>query len=225
MSARTAFEFTSGTVGNAEAPLQECILQSGTPLAIFIEMLRVGKLFPVVLKRDQRRSDDSGSYPVRSYCTGDLDTLVTAEETGYTGDGATKAFTGQSLNNVPVVPFTVEVSYLDNEDDTITLYDKYGDGDLYQQGATYTSEAAVGTINYLTGAVVLALATGSVPKNLEKIYARYLYTVQVGSADMAGVKKVYTFRAISTTPELEIRFVADRSGAVGKVDLVIDQQA
>lgn len=80
----------------------------------------------------------------------DQETLQADEDTGYNGNGSTVNFSGQSLDNPPIVPGTVLVQGLAPAPD---LRDIYCDGVLY----TVDSDLEVaGSINYITGALTLA---------------------------------------------------------------------
>ncbi len=86
----------------------------------------------------------------------DKDTARSAEDTGYTGNGSTLAFSAQVLNNRPVVPRTVQIR---DVADVYHLYDK-GDGILYTDDV---DDEVAGFINYFTGALTLAYPAGKAP--------------------------------------------------------------
>ena len=99
------------------------------------------------------------------------DTAVTNEDTGYDGDASTLVFTGQALNNVPIVPGSVTIAPTAGGN-TVNATDLYGDGKLY------TSDVDLdfcGTIDYFTGALELSYPTGKDPA-ATNILANYTYS-------------------------------------------------
>lgn len=102
------------------------------------------------------------------------DTAVTDEDTGYDGDASTLVFTGQSLDNTPIVPGSVTVKPTAGGN-TVNLVDTNGDGILY----TVDDDADVaGSINYFTGALNLNFPSGKDPA-ATNILADYTYGVGV----------------------------------------------
>jgi len=219
MNVKTGFSIEPGDVNGA---LTSVLLNGGSNMALYLESLRVGRITPVLLKRDVYRAAD-GSYPARSLILGASDTLVATEATGYTGNGVLFAFTGQTLNNLPVLPFSVEVSYTSNDATAVVLYDKFGDGVLYDTNATVASEAARGTINYITGAIAFTVpnlaawipAAGAIP-------ARYAYGVIFGSLVMAGLKTLVSYPGGAASQMFDLRFMAHESGALVAASISVD---
>lgn len=106
------------------------------------------------------------------------DTAVTAEDTAYDGDTSELDFTGQALNNVPIVPGSVTVKPTAGGN-SVNATDRDGDGKLYTDDE---DEDECGSINYFTGALVLHYPTGKAP-NTTNITADYTYsekTVKLG---------------------------------------------
>lgn len=102
------------------------------------------------------------------------DTAVTDEDTGYDGDASTLVFTGQTLNNTPIVPGSVTVKPTAGGN-SVNLVDTNGDGILY----TDDNDAdQAGTINYFTGALSLSFPSGKDP-NTTNILADYTYGVGI----------------------------------------------
>lgn len=85
----------------------------------------------------------------------DKDTAVPVEATGYTGNAVTLNFTGQSLNNTPVIPRSVVITPATSGP---VLHDG-GDGFMYMPD----NVTKAGTINYFTGELVLNYPTGQAP--------------------------------------------------------------
>lgn len=88
-------------------------------------------------------------------------TQRTTENTGYSGDTATLAFSGQTLNNLPVIPRSVSILPTAGGD-TVDATDRDGDGNLYTSDV---DEDLCGTIDYFTGAVTLDYPAGKAPNN------------------------------------------------------------
>jgi hypothetical protein len=108
----------------------------------------------------------------------DEDTAVTDEDTGYDGDTTTLDFSGEDLNNVPIVPGSVTITPTAGGN-TVDATDRDGDGKLYTDD---TDEDECGSIDYFTGALVLAYPSGKAP-NTTNITADYTYsekTVKLG---------------------------------------------
>lgn len=83
-----------------------------------------------------------------------------------TGDGVEDTFTG-TLDNVPFLKNTFQLSSVDTNNDGITVTD-HGDGLLWQNTGLAIFE--VGTIDYLTGAYSVEFLVA--PKSGETIYAQ-----------------------------------------------------
>lgn len=149
--------------------------QGGAELNKAIQVGRVESSGPAVFQ--VRNLDDDANVVVsfENESTGlqvysDKDTAVSDEDTAYNGDTATLAFSGQSLNNTPIVPGSVTVKPATGGT-TVNLTDTDGDGNLY----TVDDDAEfAGTINYFTGALRLAFPTGKAP-NTGDIDCDYYY--------------------------------------------------
>lgn len=113
----------------------------------------------------------------------DEDTAVANEDTAYDGNTSTLAFSGESLDNTPIVPGTVVIEPTAGGD-TVNATDRDGDGILYTDD---NDEDACGTINYFTGALVLDYPTGKAP-NTTNIVADYTYSV---STEVLGQRNFY----------------------------------
>jgi hypothetical protein len=101
----------------------------------------------------------------------DKDTAVAVEDTLYNGDGATLAFSGEELDHLPVIPGSVTLS--DAGSVGPDLVDRDGDGIFYTDDV---DEDAAGTIDYFTGALILAYPTGKAPgTGADAINAAYSY--------------------------------------------------
>lgn len=94
---------------------------------------------------------------------------VTDEDTGYVGNAADLNFTGQALNNLPIVPRSV-ILHTDAVGNAELCFDK-GDGHFYTSD---TDEDECGTIDYFTGAITLYFPAGKAPA-VGAIDAAYLY--------------------------------------------------
>jgi len=106
------------------------------------------------------------------------DTAVTDEDTGYDGNASTLDFTGQVLDNLPIVPGSLTVKPTAGGN-SVNAVDRDGDGKLYTDD---NDEDECGSIDYFTGALVLHFPTGKDP-NTTNILADYTYsekTVKMG---------------------------------------------
>jgi hypothetical protein len=122
--------------------------------------------YPVV-PRAKRESDNVLQALVE-------ETAVAAEDTGYDGDASELNFTGEALNNTPVVPGSVTIKPTAGGN-SVDAKDTNGDGILY----TDDDDAdACGTINYNTGAVTLSYPSGKDP-NTTNITADYSHSSAV----------------------------------------------
>lgn len=102
------------------------------------------------------------------------ETAVTDEDTGYDGDTAELNFSGEALNNTPIVPGSVTITPTAGGD-SVDAVDTNGDGLLY----TDDEDADLcGTINYATGDLVLSYPAGKAP-NTTNITADYSYGKEV----------------------------------------------
>lgn len=102
-----------------------------------------------------------------TYVATSKDTAVSGEDTSYTGNGSTRAFSSEVLNNLPLIPGTVEIK------DAASVYDLVDGGD----GKFYTDDDdrdEAGTIDYFTGAMTLAYPVGKAPDS-GNMLANYSY--------------------------------------------------
>jgi hypothetical protein len=113
----------------------------------------------------------------------DEDTAVSNEDTAYDGDTSTLAFSGESLNNTPIVPGTVVIEPTAGGN-SVDATDRDGDGLLYTDDV---DEDLCGTIDYFTGALVLDYPTGKAP-NTTNITADYTYSL---ATEKLGQKNFY----------------------------------
>lgn len=141
------------------------------------------------------------------------DTAVAAENTGYTGNASTLDFTGQVLNNLPVVPGTVVVEPTTGGN-TVNAKDRDGDGILYTDDV---DEDACGTINYFTGALALHYPLGKDP-NTGAISADYNY----GKLVVAGGVKSMQIPSLAPTDEVLYVRAASLNGAKVSVEAFVN---
>jgi hypothetical protein len=133
------------------------------------------------------------------------DTPVASEDTGYDGDTSEDTFTGQSLNNVPIVPGTVVVTPAT----TGGILHDGGDGFMYNATGVES-----GTVNYFTGALNLHYATADIPNG--QLNAAYKYQDDVL---VHGGRKVFSFNNNSPDDALVIKAAADtKTGAEIKTE-------
>lgn len=136
----------------------------------------------------------------------DKETDVASEASGYTGDGSTLTFTGQALNNVPIIPGSVTLTPATSGP---VLTDDYGDGILYTAAGV-----EAGSINYFTGALELSYPTGSAPDGA--ISAAYTYQDAVL---VHGGQRNFEISSFDPDDALEVYAAADNAaGALVKVD-------
>lgn len=135
----------------------------------------------------------------------DTDTAVADEDTGYDGDTSTLVFTGQSLNNTPIIPKSVTVKPTAGGD-SVNLIDRDGDGNLY---TVDNDEDLAGTIDYFTGALELSFPAGKAP-NTTDIDADYSYQDE---ALVAGGRKNY--QIANSLPDESIKVFAATDQATG----------
>ena len=115
----------------------------------------------------------------------DRDTAVAVEDTVYNGDGSTLAFSGEDLDNTPIIPGSVVIS--DAAAVAPNLIDRDRDGKLY---TVDVDDELAGSIDYFTGALILNYPAGKAPGTAaEAINAAYSYQDAVL---VPGGKRVYT---------------------------------
>jgi hypothetical protein len=142
----------------------------------------------------------------------DEETAVASEDTGYDGDASTLVFTGQALNNVPIVPGSVVVVPTAGGN-TVNLKDTNGDGILY----TDDDDADVaGSIDYSDGTLELNFPAGKDPA-ATNILSNYQYSA---STIANGAKKHYHLAAFSVgNPEDALLVSCAGLGGASKVKI------
>jgi len=138
------------------------------------ELFRVSGLGPAVLtvKNDSDTPCVLGAYLLDASGTDQraqtttTSTTVTTEASGYTGNASTLAFSGQTINNTPVVPRSIRLHPATSGVDLIDG----GDGVFYTDD---TDQDVAGTVDYFTGAMTLAYPTGKAPDGA--INVAYIY--------------------------------------------------
>lgn len=129
------------------------------------------------------------------------DTAVTAEGSGYVGNGVTTAFTGQSINNVPVVPGSITVNDAGGSYDLVDG----GDGIMYTDD---TDEDVAGTVDYFTGAIVLAYPAGKEPSGGAMTFDYYYQD----SVLTKGGQKTFHVNNVQQDEELVVKAASDVEG-------------
>lgn len=143
----------------------------------------------------------------------DKDTVVASENTGYSGNNSDLAFTGQTLNNLPIVPGTVVITP-QSGGSTVLAQDTNGDGILW---TVDTVPAVCGTINYFTGALELSYPAGHAP-NTGVINAAYYY--QDHTVNALG-KKVLQLQNLPPTETFVIKAAGKAGNSPVRIDAVI----
>lgn len=141
----------------------------------------------------------------------DQDTAVADEDTAYDGDDSTLVFTGEVLNNTPIVPKSVTVKP-PASGSSVNATDRDGDGRLYTADV---DEDFCGTIDYFTGALELSYPAGKEPDTGD-IDADYTHQ---GSAMVPKGQR--NFLLSNSLPDEHVRVYAacdQLSGAPVKVD-------
>lgn len=141
----------------------------------------------------------------------DQDTAVTAEATGYTGNTVLLAFTGQSLNNVPILPKSVEVKPTAGGD-TVNCKDLNGDGILYTSDVDLD---ACGYVDYFTGAIRLNFPAGKAP-NTGAITCDYKYSVAIVGRGM----QMFRINNVRPGERIRVYAVAQTTPAQIQVDVM-----
>lgn len=143
----------------------------------------------------------------------DKDTEVADEDTAYDGDTSETDFTGESLDNTPVIPKSLVVKPTAGGS-SVNLIDRDGDGKLYTDDE---DQDLAGTVDYFTGALELSFPVGKEP-NTGDIDADYYYQ------DEALVPKGRkNFQIGNSLPDENIRAFAaadEKTGAPVKVEAV-----
>jgi len=102
------------------------------------------------------------------------ETAVTDEDTAYDGDASELVFTGQALDNTPIVPGSVTIKPTAGGN-TVNLVDTNADGILYTDDV---DADVAGSVNYFTGDLELSFPSGKDPA-ATNILADYSYGVGV----------------------------------------------
>ncbi|MCG8435650.1 MAG: hypothetical protein MJA83_16625, partial [Gammaproteobacteria bacterium] len=110
-------------------------VESVGPVIILLENQGSGN----VVLQAKRRSDNV-------ILASDKDTAVADEDTVYNGDTSTLVFSGQALDNTPIIPGTVVVKPTAGGD-SVNLTDRDSDGRLY---TVDVDEDFAGTVDYFT---------------------------------------------------------------------------
>lgn len=163
---------------NAATEIMRISETPGGPVTLSIHNQGSGTLVPSVV-----RKSDSANIALAE------ETAVADEDTVYNGDTSTLAFSGESLNNTPIVPGTVNVKPTAGGN-SVNATDRDGDGKLY---TTDNDEDECGSINYFTGALILSYPAGKAP-NTGDIDADYSY----GELCNALGKKTYRISNVVT---------------------------
>lgn len=130
----------------------------------------------------------------------DKDTGVTGEDTTYDGDGSTLEFSGAALAQTPVVPGSLVLS--DAGAVAPDLVDK-GDGKLY----TADEDEESGTVDYLTGDLVLAYPAGKAPgTGVDAIEAAYSYQDELL---VAGGRRNFSLANVGADETVVVKAAAD----------------
>ena len=178
------------------------------PFTVLARQGSVAAFALAFMLENQQRSD--GSFPVNSNRTSHRCTKTTGENSGYTGNAALTAFTGQNLNVLPVAPYSVRVN---GPAASQVMYDKFGDGRLFiQNTGNPSAEVLGGTINYANGALVLAY---TVAPSAGAILVDYVATKAVGINGQQNHQLVFEIEPIG----------ADRKLCVCGVGLAADGRA
>ena len=176
----------------------------------------------VVVNNESDADLGLGAYRInRSGVAGRADASVTStavadEDTGYDGDTSTTDFTGQALNNTPIIPRSVTIKPTAGGD-TVNLIDG-GDGKFY----TDDNDAdEAGTIDYFTGDIVLAFPAGKAP-NTGDIDADYSHE---DTTVAARGRKTYIFNSLHPEEQLVIVGHADAASAKAQVEVAVGDDA
>lgn len=138
-----------------------------------------------------------------AHISNDDETAVADEDTLYDGDTATLVFTGEVLNNLPVIPGTLTVQPTAGGD-SVDATDRDGDGNLYTSDV---DEDFCGTVDYFTGALELSYPTGKAP-NTTNILADYTY----GSSTIKPLgKKNFTIPNVGRDTEVVVKSASNLS--------------
>lgn len=176
------------------------------------EILRIGEAKGPITLSVKHADEDGGLVVVQVTRKSDgalvalaEDTAVTDEDTAYDGDASTLVFTGEALDNTPIVPGSVTIKPTAGGN-SVNLVDTNADGILY----TDDDDAdQAGSINYFTGALELSFPTGKDP-NTTNILADYTYGIGVAVLGTRNFQIQY-FSAATSFESLIVR----AAGAAG----------
>ena len=165
------------------------------------EAVRVRSVGPLMVEAhnmsDTAKCVVSVQSPEGTVLTTSRDTAVTTENTGYTGNLADRNFTGQTLNNLPVIPGSIVVTPATAG---VVLKDA-GDGHFYTVDA---DDELAGSINYFTGAITLNYPTGKAPNG--QLNAAYKYQATVVNPMS---KTVYVITNLVQEQDVIVKVAAD----------------
>jgi len=203
MSAR--YDGFSAAPNNA-VPTDPTVLVSETPGGpMTIVVTNVGD-YPVTLQA--KRSSDDTLVALAE------ETAVADEDTGYDGDTSELNFTGEALDNTPIVPGSVTVKPTAGGD-SVNATDRDSDGKLYTSD---DDEDECGTIDYATGDLTLYYPSGKAP-NTGDIDADYQYSV----LSVVGGKKTYSLTAFSAAEFEQMEFRVIGLGGASKARVEVFQ--
>lgn len=177
------------------------------------EVMRISEVSgPVALVVKNESESNTAVVSVEDASDGTLvacdeDTAVSGEDTAYDGDTSTLDFTGEDLNNTPIIPKSVTIKPTAGGN-SVNATDRDGDGKLYTADV---DEDECGTIDYFTGALVLHYPAGKAP-NTTNITADYSY--QDAATAILGVKNL---RIANNPPSKNLVVKGAASGACGAV--------
>lgn len=127
----------------------------------------------------------------------------------------TLSFTGQTLNNLPIAPFSV---WVHGPGSSQQLYDKYGNGKLYLKNADPALETwPGGTIDYATGAITLVYTVAPTDGS---ILVDYVSTTKVG---VAGPTSLVGYRVPSIGKGEQLVVFLTAVGGNGRATAMIDE--
>jgi hypothetical protein len=210
---------TNGTYGEATDPK---LLQAGSFATLFAHTEHTGRVVPVLLRGSKALG--GGYYNRGANILNGSDTQVSAESVSAGGGtGAAQTLTHTCSNPNYVVPFSVDIYYTNPSDVAVHLYDKNGDGVLYYQDPDDDEDdVAIGTINYLTGAVSFTTAAAAnFVKNGTNVDMNYIYAAALGSTTKAFENFQRTFTGIGSEDQFDLRIMAVDADAFLKVELAV----
>lgn len=186
--------FESNGAAKQNQAMRVGLIPSAGPVTVILESETTSTAVAVASFVNQRTSAQVYS---------DQDTARSAEDTGYDGDGTEKSFSGQALNNLPIVPGSVVIKTATGST-MPNLTDTNADGKLYSPDAKLC-----GTVDYFTGALVLDIhssvtAPGSVQINAD--YRSQATTLKPGG------KLNYKIANVMQDDTVEVKAATDKAG-------------